>query len=266
MDGQLDAGAALAASGPNLSLYTGFDGTWLYLATQGVGATSGLDHFILTDLDPSGSRAAPWAKAGTVAGWDHFLGNEDGNNWCGWFDASEVVFNSSSAVKASGAYLEGALDLAALYGAVPDSLLIAVAAYASPNGGALSAQAPGGDGDGSVERPEYFVWRKPGAAVPDGPVASPGPLLHQSRPNPTRGGAVIRFSLPAPATVALAVYDVRGRLVRELARGQFAAGPHEVEWDGRDSHGRRSAAGVYFCGLAGDGWRRQRKMVVLSDD
>jgi len=267
MDGQLDAGAELAASGPNLSLYVGFDGAWLYVATQGVAATTGLDHFVLVDLDPSGSRAAPWAKAGTVAGWDHFLGNEDNNNWCGWFNASEAVFNSPSAVKASGAYLEGTLDLAALFGALPDSVLVAAAAYASPDGGALATQAPAGDGNGHVERQEYFVWRRVGTGVadgaPEGPPRPAAPALRQSRPNPTRGTAVVGFFLPAQAEVALSVYDVRGRLVRELARGPFGPGEHEVVWDGRDARGRPAAAGVYLCRATGPEWKAEGKIVLL---
>ncbi len=126
MDGALDGEASLVASGATLDLYVDFDGTWLYVATQGVGGTSGMDHFILIDDDPSSSRAAPWGKAGTVAGWDYFLAGEDDNGWSGWFDSGEAVMSSASAVQSGGAYLEGALDLAALYGSAPDSILIAV--------------------------------------------------------------------------------------------------------------------------------------------
>ena len=80
MDGALDPGAELVASGDGLNLYADFDGTSLYVATQGVGSTGSLDHFLLVDDDPSGSRGAPWAKSGTVAGWDYLLGNENGDS------------------------------------------------------------------------------------------------------------------------------------------------------------------------------------------
>ncbi len=255
MDGQLDAGAELAASGPNLSLYAAFDGTWLYLATQGVGATSSLDHFVLADLDPSGSRAAPWAKAGTVAGWDYLLANEDGNNWCGWFDASEAVFSSASAVKASGTYLESALDLAALYGSLPGlrahrgrGVRVAERRRALDPGARRRRRRQ--RGAAGVLRLAAHGHRRAGRPVRSPPLPT-APTLYQSSPNPARGSSTIRFFLPVRAEVTLSIYDVRGRLVRELARGPFGAGEHEVVWDGRDAHGRRAAAGIYFCDLRG---------------
>ena len=64
-------------------LYTAFDGTWLYVATEGVSGTSGLDHFILVDRDPAGSQSAPWGKSGSVAGWDYLLASEESNGWVG---------------------------------------------------------------------------------------------------------------------------------------------------------------------------------------
>jgi len=50
--------------------------------------------------------------------------------------------------------------------------------------------------------------------------------------------------------VQIAVYDVAGRLVRTLASGVEAAGPHSVEWDGRDAQGTRMQRGVYFLHAA----------------
>lgn len=260
MDGQLDAGAELLASGEGLSLYAAFDGSSLYLATEGVSSTSGLDHFVLVDLDPSGSRSAPWAKAGTVAGWDYFLGNEDSNNWCGWFDGTGAVFESSSAAKSSGSYLEGALDLEALYGGLPDSIFLAAAGYYDSDGGALSAQAPAGNGNGDVERPEYAVFRLGTTGVP----GEGGSLrLAPTAPNPVRGRATFRYSLPRSSHARLAIYDVRGRLVAEVDRGPRRAGDHSAAWDGRDSSGKDVAPGVYFCRLEADGEAVVGKMVLL---
>ena len=263
MDGALDTSARLVASG-DMSLYAGFDGRWLYLATEGVGGTSGLDHFVLVDLDPSATRSAPWAKAGTVAGWDYFLGNEDSNNWCGWFDSGESVFESPTAEKASGAYLEGALDLLTLYGNVPDSVFVVAAGYDSPDGGGLEAQAPEGDGDADIERGEYAVVRLAEVGVPEGaPTGGSEAVLFPCVPNPTLGPTSIRFSLPSACPVTLSVYDLSGRLVAQDGPHLIPAGEHEIAWDGRDREGRDLPSGIYFVRLRTPLARLGRKLVLV---
>jgi hypothetical protein len=65
--------------------------------------------------------------------------------------------------------------------------------------------------------------------------------------NPVRRGhAVIELGLARADRVAIRIYDVGGRLVRTLANRNFAAGRHDVVWDGLDDHGRRAARGIYF--------------------
>jgi len=68
-------------------------------------------------------------------------------------------------------------------------------------------------------------------------------------PNPARraGGAVVAFDVPAGgADVRITLHDVRGRLVRELAHGRMAAGPHSVPWDCRTSSADPVSGGLYF--------------------
>ena len=48
----------------------------------------------------------------------------------------------------------------------------------------------------------------------------------------------------------LAIFDLRGRRVRELLDGRpLPAGPHTVVWDGRDDGGREVASGIYISRL-----------------
>ena len=57
-------------------------------------------------------------------------------------------------------------------------------------------------------------------------------------------------SLADVRAIDLAVYSVDGRRVRTLARGQRAAGRHEVSWDGLDAAGSPLAPGIYLMRLA----------------
>ncbi len=61
------------------------------------------------------------------------------------------------------------------------------------------------------------------------------------------GRAAIAVDLARGGYLNLAVYDLRGRLVRPLMAGDWlAAGTHQVVWDGRDRQGRWAASGVYL--------------------
>ena len=52
--------------------------------------------------------------------------------------------------------------------------------------------------------------------------------------------------LPAGATLALGIYDVRGHRVCDLAVDR-GPGVHAAAWDGADAHGRPVAAGIYLA-------------------
>ena len=74
-------------------------------------------------------------------------------------------------------------------------------------------------------------------------------VLYHSFPNPARGSCLIRYVLPEPSPVTLRVYDVSGRVVRELGKGLRFAGANSVRWDGRDESGKPVVNGVYFYRL-----------------
>jgi subtilisin family serine protease len=65
-------------------------------------------------------------------------------------------------------------------------------------------------------------------------------------PNPTRGGVTIELALPVAGPVALAVFDLAGRRVREEPAVALGAGAHVLRWDGSDDRARGVPAGVYL--------------------
>lgn len=98
---------------------------------------------------------------------------------------------------------------------------------------------------------------------------TPGSTLESSvrlltSPNPFVAGTTIRLVLLRPEVTELGIFDLGGRLVRRLQRGQLAAGPHGFEWNGRDDTGRRAPAGVYFVSLDGPDRRLQARLVKLQ--
>ena len=103
-----------------------------------------------------------------------------------------------------------------------------------------------------------------GQAVSVGDLAAGGGLAFAApQPNPTRGLAHFDFRLAQAGVVRLTIVSPSGRLVRELASGAFTAGPHTLEWDGRDTNGARVGAGFYLARLEAAGSHVSRPVVFL---
>lgn len=90
-----------------------------------------------------------------------------------------------------------------------------------------------------------------------------GLRLLRPAPNPARDRTRIAWTLPAPVRVKLAIYDVRGSLVRGWSAAMLPAGSHSLEWDLRDAQRRVVAAGTYFVHLEAGGARRLRSIVRI---
>ena len=97
-------------------------------------------------------------------------------------------------------------------------------------------------------------------------IRTPSALLalEQNRPNPFNPSTMISFTLPGDCTVRLEIYDVSGRLVARLIDSdRLGAGPHDVEWNGRDISGRAVASGIYVYRLAAGKEAISRKLALL---
>jgi hypothetical protein len=97
-----------------------------------------------------------------------------------------------------------------------------------------------------------------GSSAPAAPVR-----LYPARPNPFNPHTVLSFRLDQAGPVRLALFDVQGRMVRELVNGPRPAGTQDVTWDGTDARGTACASGVYFALLQAGGTRRQTAVTLL---
>ena len=88
-------------------------------------------------------------------------------------------------------------------------------------------------------------------------------VLAQNNPNPFGSSTVIAFSLPKESKVTLAIYDITGRMVKNLVDREMGAGNHTLRWDGKDQTGREVTSGIYFYRLKAGDFTQTNKMVVL---
>lgn len=79
------------------------------------------------------------------------------------------------------------------------------------------------------------------------------------RPNPARATTEIRFVLPAPSEITLAVYDALGRRVATLASGAWSSGEHGVRFETSGL-----AGGVYLVRLDAGTEVGTRAVVVVD--
>ena len=82
-------------------------------------------------------------------------------------------------------------------------------------------------------------------------------------PNPFNPLTKIELYLPKASSGTVKVFDIRGRLVVELYRGDFAEGQTTFVWQGRDAHGRTQASGAYYVKVdAGDSsWTKKLLLI-----
>jgi hypothetical protein len=114
----------------------------------------------------------------------------------------------------------------------------------------------------------FVLWQYPceDAAVgedTDGHLAGAVNYLYQSRPNPFRSSATIRFNLAQAGHVDLTIYDVTGRTVKTLVNGDLKAGENSIVWDGTDNSANRVSGGIFWTQMSTNGFTSSKKMVVL---
>ncbi len=90
--------------------------------------------------------------------------------------------------------------------------------------------------------------------------------LSQNYPNPFNPRTTIAYEIPEGRTesIALKVYDLRGRLVKILDSGDRTPGVYSITWDGRNDQGRSVSSGIYLYRLNAGNWEKTGKMVLLK--
>ncbi len=89
------------------------------------------------------------------------------------------------------------------------------------------------------------------------------PTLYSAVPNPFNPVTQIRFAIPTASEAELAIYDLLGKRISTIAKGDFEAGMHTFEWHGIDDAGIEMPSGVYFYRLSVETGESLTKSMVL---
>jgi len=88
--------------------------------------------------------------------------------------------------------------------------------------------------------------------------------LSQNYPNPFNPTTVIKYQVPSPAAVEVAVYNVLGERVATLVNEMQAAGYYTIEWNGRDSRNTPVATGMYIYTMKAGDFSAVKKMMLVK--
>jgi len=224
----------------------------------------------VTAHDAGGNTGAAVSDAFTVADTQaplvHVLSPDGGESWLEgagqsitWSATDNVGVDSVridySLHGAGGPWLAVAAELAnsgSFAWTVPvgasDSVLVRVSAL-DP------ALNPGGDASDSLFQ-IYSLISVAAAGRTAFALAAPAP-------NPTRGGAQLRFRLPEAGEVTVEIVGIKGEIVWRQRLGRLPAGDHGVAWDGTGAGGRAAAAGLYFVRVTSPFGARTAKLLRM---
>lgn len=192
----------------------------------------------------------PMKNVGT-AGVSGFQGDIDPSTIPAWMTPS-ADFNAGYGATAPGATVVGAtytIDLTGWPGGPFD--VDVIVSYTDSCGNVVTDTIP------KTLAPDAAT------AVPD-ESPSFACRLNQNVPNPFNPTTTITYEVPGLQHVSLRVYNVAGRLVRNLVDEVKSEGRYAVDWNGKDAHGHALSSGVYFYRLEAGSFVQTKRMVLLK--
>ncbi len=84
-------------------------------------------------------------------------------------------------------------------------------------------------------------------------------VLSQNYPNPFNPTTDIKYDLPKSGLVSLRVYDINGRLIKEIVNQKQVAGSYTARFDASNL-----SSGIYFYKLSAGEFKAQNKMVLIK--
>ena len=88
--------------------------------------------------------------------------------------------------------------------------------------------------------------------------------IEQNYPNPFNPSTIIKFYTGERGFVAVNIFDIQGKLVNTLFKGEKQAGESELVWNGKDSLGNFCSSGVYLCNIVFNSQQKSLKMMLLK--
>lgn len=88
--------------------------------------------------------------------------------------------------------------------------------------------------------------------------------LIRNYPNPFNASTKIEYSLKNNTNLSIAIYDIKGSLIKVLYRGYNLIGNHKIKWDGKNNMGIPVSGSMYFVIFNIDNNYHSKKIILLK--
>ncbi len=104
-----------------------------------------------------------------------------------------------------------------------------------------------------------------GIEIQPEPVLLSDYFLMECYPNPFNPATSIIYSIPDGngGNYRISVYDLQGKLVRELSHNYHSAGQYRVVWNGLNQLNVPASSGIYFVRVEGEGLLKNYKITLI---
>tara|TARA_Y100000590_G_scaffold331875_1_gene377146 strand:+ start:3867 stop:4895 length:1029 start_codon:yes stop_codon:yes gene_type:complete len=93
---------------------------------------------------------------------------------------------------------------------------------------------------------------------------SPSYHIYAPYPNPFNSTVTLRYDLQSEETVSIIIYDMMGREILRLLKGQQTIGQKSVKWNGNNNNNESVSAGVYIYSIEIGRYRKTKKIIILK--
>lgn len=88
--------------------------------------------------------------------------------------------------------------------------------------------------------------------------------LHQNYPNPFNSNTKIKLDIKNKSNIELNIYDLSGKIIKQVFRGSKDAGTHIFSWNSKSSMSLKVTSGVYILKLKVKNSQFIKKMVLIK--
>ena len=88
--------------------------------------------------------------------------------------------------------------------------------------------------------------------------------LRQNYPNPFNPSTTIRYEIPEKGKVEVSIFDLNGKLIKNLVNRYQTAGSHQIVWKGENQAGQKVASGFYIYTVKFNNTVSSKKMLLIK--
>lgn len=88
--------------------------------------------------------------------------------------------------------------------------------------------------------------------------------LLQNYPNPFNSSTTIEYEIPKAGKVEIKIFDITGRLIKDIVSKKQPAGTYKTVWNGTNKSNKKVASGFYAYTIKFENKILSKKMILLK--